>query len=602
MTQRKHRHHDSASSNRANNLSKPKRAVVPFIYTISIERLFLFGSVVYLLIIGVIMNHLALLPNLNNMLMNISPLSLRIGKKEGSSACLLVNDENPRLPEWIAYHYQTLPLRSLTVAVDPASRSSPLDILQRWNKTGLIEVQLWNDDDFLYDIYDDGTKEWIEVTQDVLGHRTRQNYFINKCMADFKRRNKQWVLLIDVDEYIVLNRIDDKEPDFPLEKAPDGIPTVMDWDTEDRSTIDGWIFNQSDASTRNVSIGPFISQAPIRASAVVTDMNGNSYFLRDDKAVRDLAAMDLPPEPMPTFKHVLYTDTGVCGDIYGDIYNGEEDEEWVCVDVDFETPYDQQKKKNIGHGGYVIEDEENRKYFLEKEQVSWPKRLTLKEAKVARERLPRVGERKTILDVVREESNRYGADTMGPCVIMPRLRYGSFESIDTTPTERINTAGGFNPHDFVTLRYRFHGNKGEYAYGKSMIDVSRIPIEELNVEAANVHSPLCHYCPRQWFYYNPQYATSLFRVNHYLDTYEAYSYRNDTRVELRKNVDRYNELSKEGNYSMDTVVSLWLQEFVQDLGSENAKMLLAGAGYFPRLDQGNGLDWSLWNIISWRWR
>lgn len=34
----------------------------------------------------------------------------------------------------------TLPLRSLTVAVDPASRSSPLDILQRWNDTIFILI------------------------------------------------------------------------------------------------------------------------------------------------------------------------------------------------------------------------------------------------------------------------------------------------------------------------------------------------------------------------------------------------------------------------------------------------------------------------------
>eukprot|EP00970_Alexandrium_tamarense_P016130 scaffold6184_cov62-Alexandrium_tamarense.AAC.1 len=40
----------------------------------------------------------------------------RTGNTDGLSACLLVNDENPRLPEWLAYHYQMLPLRSLIVA------------------------------------------------------------------------------------------------------------------------------------------------------------------------------------------------------------------------------------------------------------------------------------------------------------------------------------------------------------------------------------------------------------------------------------------------------------------------------------------------------
>ena len=69
------------------------------------------------------------------------------GVRGGGSACLLVNDENPRLPEWLAYHYQTLPLRHLTVAVDPASRSSPSEILGRWE--GMIDVQVWGEEDYL---------------------------------------------------------------------------------------------------------------------------------------------------------------------------------------------------------------------------------------------------------------------------------------------------------------------------------------------------------------------------------------------------------------------------------------------------------------------
>ena len=138
-----------------------------------------------------------------------------------------------------------------------------------------------------------------------------------------------------------------------------------------------------------------------------------------------------------------------------------------------------------------------------------------------------------------------------------------------------------NSKDFVTLRYRWHGVKGIYAYGKTMIDVSRIPLEELLVEADNIHAPLCHYCHRQEWFYSPHYVTSLFRVNHYLDSFEAYTYRNDIRVELRQSNDRYNTLAKEGNHSCDTDVSPWLQEFVQEIGNEDAKMLLAGAGSFP---------------------
>jgi len=561
------------------------------LHNISLGRLFFSGAVLYLLVVGVLVNHLSHLHI--SIDKSLHEFAAHNKHKEGASACLLVNDENPRLPEWIAYHYHTLPLRSLTVAVDPSSRSSPLGILQRWNDTGLVEMQLWNDDDYLHEI-DSATgakMKRIKVTPDVHGHRLRQNHFINKCMLDFKRRNKQWVLLIDVDEYITFNRIDDnnQEPDFPVEKAPDGIPTLMDWTWDSsKGVIEGWIDTLS--SPTKVATGSLVSQMQIQPGGIVTDSTGDSYYLRDDRAVRDLDALDQPPEPMPILKYVM-EDKGdkLCGEIFNDVYNEHVDKSWVCLTVDWEAPVNEQKKTNIFHGGYVVEDLQQRKYFLEKEQALWPKRLAVEDAKEARERLPRVDERKTILDVVKEESNRHGYETMGPCITMPRLRYGSFEVQPEAAT--VVTPGEIDPKNFVTLRYRWHGAKGVYAYGKTMIDVSQIPTEELQVEAENVHAPLCHYCPRQEWYYSPQYATSLFRVNHYLDSFEAYTYRKDIRVELRQSVDRYNTLAKEGNHSMDTEGSHWLQEFVQDMGSENAKMLLAGVGSFPRL------DWSLSKIL-----
>mmetsp|Transcript_12895 Transcript_12895/g.21127 ORF Transcript_12895/g.21127 Transcript_12895/m.21127 type:complete len:607 (+) Transcript_12895:42-1862(+) len=575
--------------------------------TIPLVRLFFSGAVLYLLIIGVLIHHVFLLPSLSNIRMStLQKNGSRIDNtqrqhllavadnEEGASACLLVNDENPRLPEWIAYHYHTLPLRALTVAIDPASRSSPLEILQRWNDTGLIEMQLWNDDDFLYRHSANGSKkETIRVSADVYGHRTRQNHFINKCMADFKRRNKQWVLLIDVDEYITFNRIDEnnQEPAFPTEKAPDGIPTLMDWTWykggSEEGWLDGWINNMS--SPTYITTESLVSRTQLQPGGVVTDWAGNSYYIQDDRALRDLEALDEPPEEMPILTYTMVdSEDNICGEIVNDIYEDRWDEEWVCIEVDWEAPKDDQKKKNIFHGGHVVEDLQHRKYFLEKEQTFWPKGLSIKKAKEARERLPKVGERKTILDVVKEETNRHGYETIGSCITMPRLRYGPFE--DQSEATTVMASKEINYKNFVTLRYRWHAAKGIYSYGKVMIDVSQIPSEKLLVEADNVHAPLCHYCHRPVWFYSPHYVKSLFRVNHYLDSFEAYTYRKDIRVELRQSIDRYHSLGKEGNHSMDIEGSPWLQEFVQEMGIENAKMLLAGAGSFPKLDV------NLWNI------
>ena len=57
----------------------------------------------------------------------------------------------------------------------------------------------------------------------------RQRYFIMKCMADFKRRNMTWTLLIDVDEYVTFNQIQANDPGVPLDMPPEGIPIISDW-------------------------------------------------------------------------------------------------------------------------------------------------------------------------------------------------------------------------------------------------------------------------------------------------------------------------------------------------------------------------------------
>ena len=43
-----------------------------------------------------------------------------------------------------------LPLRSLIITIDPASRTSPLDILNRWRKE--LEIIVWEEEEFLPEI------------------------------------------------------------------------------------------------------------------------------------------------------------------------------------------------------------------------------------------------------------------------------------------------------------------------------------------------------------------------------------------------------------------------------------------------------------------
>ena len=156
------------------------------------------------------------------------------------------------------------------------------------------------------------------------------------------------------------------------------------------------------------------------------------------------------------------------------------------------------------HGGHLIHDAKQKKYYIEREQESWPPHVSPKTALNARARLPSVGDGNTIYDILKNELNEY------PCVTMPRLLYGSYEEDDEKP--RWNTAPlGFEDENFVTLRYKWHAIKGVFdvnKYPKTIIDVSRVPMSSFDGKAFEIHRPLTKFCRKD----PPRYSLSLLRV------------------------------------------------------------------------------------------
>jgi hypothetical protein len=74
--------------------------------------------------------------------------------------------------------------------------------------------------------------------------------------------------------------------------------------------------------------------------------------------------------------------------------------------------------------------------------------------------------------------------------------------------------------------------------------------------------------------------------NHYLDSYEAYTYRNDARGKHRKGCKEcYLEKGKGSNVAIDDDIRPWLKGFVAEVGKENARILLARAGDFQRISK-----------------
>lgn len=123
---------------------------------------------------------------------------------ESFSACLLVKDENHRLPEWLAYHYLTLPLRYLVVAVDPSSLTSPSSIFDRYRKLGLMKIVEWTDTDYMGKIL--RPPENATDNQKHNKHVMRQVQFYRACTRHLHQQNRTWTTYTDADEYYALSR------------------------------------------------------------------------------------------------------------------------------------------------------------------------------------------------------------------------------------------------------------------------------------------------------------------------------------------------------------------------------------------------------------
>jgi len=132
---------------------------------------------------------------------------LALVSENSIAGCLMLMDDNAFLVEWLAYHWFALPLRHLTVLVDPKSRTSPLGIFQRWENRISIEVVDWSYPDAYWTGIpekDKGSK-WDDPRQrKFVG---TQLAFYGDCLRNYKRRNwNSYVVAIDTDEFLAVNR------------------------------------------------------------------------------------------------------------------------------------------------------------------------------------------------------------------------------------------------------------------------------------------------------------------------------------------------------------------------------------------------------------
>lgn len=128
-------------------------------------------------------------------------------------ACLMVKDDNDLLYEWLAYHYTMLPLGRLVVGSDLGNSQDPQEVLSRWRGMNL-ESTVLNSDDFINrhgnyseafdrDVPFSNEEERTKHHHHALIHR--QKGFISTCAELLKAQGVRWTLMIDTDEFLVLN-------------------------------------------------------------------------------------------------------------------------------------------------------------------------------------------------------------------------------------------------------------------------------------------------------------------------------------------------------------------------------------------------------------
>jgi hypothetical protein len=375
----------------------------------------------------------------------------------GFGACLLIMDDNHRLPEWIAYHYHVLPLQYLVVAVDPHSETSPSPILKSWRQRHAdLQIVEWN----ATDIYEGKMEEYKKVAsmkKSLDQYLQMQNMFLRNCLRHMKEMNRTWVAVLDSDEFLHFNG-------KPGQVAqPDRVP--------------------KDSFYRLVV--PGISYPSIHTKASIWNF---------------LKYLDQYPQPRIPEQHALWQ-------------------------------------------------------FYPKER----------------------GNRTTVY--------------VPPCITIPRLLFGAVESTEAERYKGVvggETAGYFNPNHLSTLRHRKHIQRkkpsASNGWAKVIVDVSRVTWEDFpslheawngNGFPMNVHKPIGKHCAQPFF--TDDGAASLFRINHYVGSYEAFSYRMDARS--GRDASKWQKKASISDETYDNIRP-WLSGLVEYEGLEQAEEMLFMAGHF----------------------
>ena len=174
-----------------------------------------------------------------------------------------------------------------------------------------------------------------------------------------------------------------------------------------------------------------------------------------------------------------------------------------------------------------------------------------------------------------------------PCVLFPRLLFGSKEDHDDDDQDGGDNGGAYN--QFESLRWKYHGKFDNPYNGlpKSIVNVGILPDDHpifTNHMVNNIHQPLQKRyssstpqfkrftCPAITREFDPVYLHPL-SIQHYLGSFDRYmSRQNDS----RRNPSVYESKSESASSHKDNIgwINTWLDDFIQQYGSEKVFQVL----------------------------
>ncbi|KAL3935442.1 MAG: hypothetical protein SGBAC_009039 [Bacillariaceae sp.] len=200
---------------------------------------------------------------------------------------------------------------------------------------------------------------------------------------------------------------------------------------------------------------------------------------------------------------------------------------------------------------------------------------------------PTTAEEGGLLKFIRTEQTAGTPFFQSACISCPRLQFGAKESSEEERKHGMPDSLNIDPFRLDTLRFRLHAERQDFVkngLSKSILDVSRV---EKFPKVQSLHRPIKTICSAPW---KDEWSSGL-RINHYLGSWEAYSFRDDSRRGGERSFEGWAFKAKEGDDTDDNIRP-WVDGFVEKHGPDKATELLQDAG-LPRGMKGNDKNWTI---------